>query len=150
MFTLLTLPPGILTGAKANNICSFLQASDAQRLADTCARAQRELEATYQQLRQQAKKRFQKLELRRAARLAKCSPQELAAREQSLFLLRADRLLAQQQRNLDRPLERVAERKRKQEYLEKKADAGETVVKTEGNDENFKDYMPNKRSCDGE
>ena len=158
MFTLLTLPPGLLTGAKANNICRFLKASDVQRLADTCTTAQRELESTSPQLRQQAKKMFHKFELRRAARLAKCSPKQLAARDRHILLLRAERLLAQQQRNLDRPqeqkkraqeAERVAERKRKQEYLEKKANEGETVVKTEGNDENFKDYKPNKRSCDG-
>ena len=86
--------------------------------------------------------------------MAKCSLQERAVREHSAVLLRAQLLLAQQQRDLDRPRElelraqearRVAEKKRRTQHLEQKAAAGKTVVKTEGNDKNFKDYKPNKK-----
>ena len=76
-----------------------------------------------------------------------------------MLVFRAQVLLAQQQRDMDRPQElerhaqqaergagRLAERRRKQKHLQEKAEKGETIVKTEGNDENFKDYKPNKLS----
>jgi hypothetical protein len=72
---------------------------------------------------------------RRAARLAKLSPEEKSLREQDLELLRASQEATSRRAVLVHVevVSAKAERKKVREYQQKRADKGETTVKTEGN-----------------
>jgi MoxR-like ATPase len=89
--------------------------------------------------------RQKKSSARRAARLKKLTAAEQAQRDENLKLLHAEFLragLAQERAEV-----REAERKRRKEHLQQRADKGETVVKTEENsgDENFLDYHASEK-----